>query len=344
MRYLVFSDVQATDGGEVCFQKQGTRLQEWRVQKFLRFLLKTYKENRCDGLIDLGDATDDRSAIPVPTINTLFSGLAKFPEDSHNLKLIGNHEQYTRNATVDVGALFTPFFTVYSEPAVLEYPEHVLVMAPYPASHDDLNQWLLKTAARCAGRKSCLLGHFQAVGSVTTGGMLMEGIPKETLKHFTLTLLGHIHKPQALLPSAFYVGSPFQQNWGEAGEEKRVGILSVPEMTVKWLPVDGFPVYKTVTLADFIKESEQKSENRYEVVVHNSDEATELYAHPLANRVRPRYDYTQVESAPHVDPQSWDTVSVMKRYLNRNPCNLDITSEEMLESGLVVGDVHNRAN
>ena len=42
MRLLVFSDLQATDGGEVCFQDPAKRLQDWRVNQFLRFLLRVY--------------------------------------------------------------------------------------------------------------------------------------------------------------------------------------------------------------------------------------------------------------------------------------------------------------
>jgi hypothetical protein len=65
------------------------------------------------GLIDLGDTTDDRTSIPVPTINSLLSGLTPFR--GWNVKLIGNHEQFLRNATVNVGKLFERHFAVIDD-------------------------------------------------------------------------------------------------------------------------------------------------------------------------------------------------------------------------------------
>jgi hypothetical protein len=40
---------------------------------FFKVLREIYVEHGCDGLVDLGDTTDDRSSIPVPTIDALIS-------------------------------------------------------------------------------------------------------------------------------------------------------------------------------------------------------------------------------------------------------------------------------
>jgi hypothetical protein len=44
----------------------------------------------------LGDTTDDRQAIPIPTIHAVLKPLERF-KGGHNIKLMGNHEQWLKS-------------------------------------------------------------------------------------------------------------------------------------------------------------------------------------------------------------------------------------------------------
>lgn len=334
MRLLVFSDLQATDGGEVCYHDPSVKLQDWRVKRFFEFLEKAHKERQCDGLVDLGDLTDDRSAIPVPTINTVCEGLSRFPTQN-NFKLIGNHEQFTRSTEIHVGRLFEPFFAVISRACIQRLGDLLVFLCPYPQRHDELAKWIEAKCQKYRNKRKILFGHFQVAGSITKSGTLLEGISPDLLVPFELSLLGHVHKPQALGNNAHYVGSPFQQDWGEAGESKRVAILDTDSLQLEWIPVTGFPSYHTVSVAEFVEALENDSgEDRFKVIVQSPDEAQIIYTHPQGTRAQPHYAYAAQEAEIDADPSRWTLDAVLKRWMKVNPWTVDITSEDMLAIGL----------
>jgi len=60
---------------------------------------------------------------------------------------------------------------------------------------------------------------------------------------YKLVLLGHYHKPQALINnqiSIYYVGSPIQLDWGEKGDEKRFLIYDDQTFEVESVPIEGY--------------------------------------------------------------------------------------------------------
>lgn len=60
-------------------------------------------------------------------------------------------------------------------------------------------------------------------------------------------VLGHYHKPQRIPNTpAYYVGSPLQQGWGEAGEDKRF-LMLMPDGKVKSIPLPMGPRFVRLT-------------------------------------------------------------------------------------------------
>src|SRR5213078_511087 len=109
-------------------------------------------------------------------------------------------------------------------------------------------------------------------------------IATKLLRGFDLSLLGHVHKPQEVAPGAHYIGSPFQQDFGEKNEAKRVAVLETDTLEVEWVPIEGFPEYRVCTLDEFKRLVDAKDEHRYQVHVRNPQEAEQYYAHPLMDR------------------------------------------------------------
>jgi hypothetical protein len=341
MRALCYTDLQATEGHEKMFTDPTRHLQLWRCEKVYQDLARIYKEERCDALWDLGDTTDDRSAIPVPAINLTCGGLAQFASGEWNIKLIGNHEQYLRNTQINVGRLFDPYFTVVSQPTIFEHEKVRIVCVPYPATDGELDAFLKSLET---DKPTIFLGHFQVFGCFGHTGQLMSGVPLDRIKWVKLGLLGHIHRPQSF-GHIHYIGSPFQQNWGEAGEDKRVAIVDVSEDTgqisLKWVPLTGYPKYLEVDLATFIKAVRADSEDRYRVNLKSSEEAATFYAHPLTNHAEPQYDFdvsaSTSENDVQVDGDTWLPENVVRRYAeHNNPADkgLALPLSEIIDIGL----------
>jgi hypothetical protein len=334
----MYADLQATTGSEPCYHDPTVRLQDWRVSKFFTVLNEIYGEYKCDGLIDLGDTTDDRSAIPIPTINSLLSGLSLF--EGWNVKLIGNHEQYTRDGSINIGKLFQKVFTVVDRVTAMDSPDSdaVFVFASYPGSYPELIQELENMLHAYRGKKLILFGHFQVIGSALNSGLAYDGVPKELVSRFDMAFLGHVHKPQAITPNVHYVGSPFQQNFGESGEDKRVGIFDTELFHVEWIPMTelGFPIYRSVSAKEFVEQVSEESEDRYHVVLSSQADTELLYGHPLCGRAETEYSYTNAQASSATALQSWSFEDVLKRYMLRVPpkdAGIDLPADEMLTVG-----------
>ena len=345
MRALIYADLQATDGHERLFSDPTQSLQIWRVRRTYQVMLDVYKEYGCDALWDLGDTTDDRTAIPVPAIDAVCDGLEKFPRSEFDIKLVGNHEQYLRNAKVHVGRMFNPYFRVVDQPVSFMVSDRVqVVCAPYPANGNELAAWLENERIESRNMKNILLGHFQISGCWGASGQILEGLLLEKLGWFDLGLLGHIHRPQQL-GNCHYVGSPFQQDWGEAGEEKRFGIVDISDdgrIGLQWVPITGFPEYREVSMAEF-NACSMESEDRLRVILKSPEEAATFYAHKFSHRAEPQYDFdvSAVSGAGQSSSsvEAWTPESIMRRYIDRNPPGdrgIPVPTDEMLQFGMEI--------
>ncbi len=344
MKALIYADLQATDGHERCFTDPAEPLQLARVKRFYRDLKRIYDSYKCDYLWDLGDTTDDRSYLPMTAIDAVLEGLDPFPDNEFNLKLIGNHEQYLRDTTKHIGRMFDRKFDVIASTEVFEFDERtLLICAAYPATYPALNEWIGKMLYqyRCYERK-ILLGHFQVAGCSLNSGTALTGIDLALLRKCSLCLLGHVHKPQSLGP-CHYVGSPFQQDFGEKGEEKRVGILDLETLKLTWVSLKGFPEYRVVRFQDWLQQVKSAEEHRYQVLLSNPKEAEAFYAHKLMNYATPIYDYRlTTEASKEADLQrSWTKDDIMRRYLHSVPPGrrgIQSPTEVVLELGqMIVG-------
>lgn len=337
MRLLVYADLQAHDGDDRCFNQPTTSLQIHRVRKFYADLQRIYDEHKCDGLIDLGDTTDDRSAIPVPVINEVMSGLEPYEGGDFNFKLIGNHEQFLRDTSVDSGRMYRNIFRVVNQRAVLEHENVVYIFASYPDDHAKLAAWLDQVGRKYKDKTTVLFGHFQAVGATLNSGQTLLGVPRETVDRFRLTLLGHIHLPQTLGSRIHYVGSPFQQNWGEALQEKRVAILNTDTLACTWITLSGYPRYVEAPLAVFQANFKPESEDRWKVVLSSHAETETFFTHPYAARAEAVYNYTVNESAPEdesLGARDWSFEASLRHWVATVPPPPgELPTEELLAIG-----------
>lgn len=318
MKALVYSDLQATESSVNCFCDPLCNLQRWRVNRFYKKLHRIYREHGCSALWDLGDTTDDRTAVSIPTLQAVLSSLASFPGPKDNIKLIGNHEQWIKNAQIHTGHIYEAFFEVVCAESVCVHKTgntHV-VCCPFPA---DENEFIKELKAIEGDRSTILLGHFQVKGCSMNSGPALSGVPKDLLSKFGLVLLGHIHKPQSLSTRIHYVGSPFQQNFGEANENKRVGIVDTDSLEVVWVPIDNMPQYAEVDLDAFKRMVNENSEDRFKVILSTPEEAAEFYAHPLSPRGEAIIAYIHAEeSVPQSERSERTTKAILEDWVKEH--------------------------
>lgn len=343
MKVLVYTDLQATDGSERCFTQPGAKLQHYRVSLFFDKIWSIFKEEKCGALYDLGDTTDDRVAIPIGTIDVLLKKLRLFTKyRDANWKLVGNHEHGCRDARFHAGPMFDATFNVVEGiHTIFIAGKTAVIFVAYPpdevAAAKAIQEEILRQ--RGLGFRVILLGHLPVYGSLGPAGEIKSGIPKQALANVDLGLLGHVHRPQSILPNVHYIGSPFQQDYGEAGEDKRVAILDTEKATVKWIPMHGFPQYHTITLPEFLEGSWENDEDRLKVILRSPDEAQQFYSHPLHARYHPITNYSEQLSGDEqaATSSSFDTSDIFRRYMERvKPVdrNVVISKDELLEYGL----------
>jgi len=85
------------------------------------------------------------------------------------------------------------------------------------------------------------------------------GVEDSILKKFDRVISGHYHKPHQG-KNIIYVGSPYQQNFGESGERKRIIELDTVSNNVENIYLDDYPKYiiKRIKINDLLKNDTTK--------------------------------------------------------------------------------------
>ena len=328
MRVLIHTDVHAGEGIERCFSDPTIPLQRYRVTQLYEHLDQLSRECHCDAIWDGGDTTDDRTSVPIPTIASLLASLRPFRRTAKaNRKIVGNHEHWVRSGDVHVGPIFENVYHVIDKPTVEVIAGVTVLFCPYPGDDFDLDTWLEMELDRHPGKK-LVFGHFQVEGTRDRdGAVLPGGVRTSVLKKADLVLLGHIHHPQSVTPTIHYIGTPFQQDFGEAGEAKRVAILNLPSLDVEWVELSDFPEYQELEFAEWAKiaaDVGQVGENRFRVRISSLEDHESYIRHPHMRRTTPIYRPTQqtaevAKSIAQEDPLQFDTKAIIQRYFETRP-------------------------
>jgi hypothetical protein len=298
LRALLYTDLQASESTARLRQAPEIPLQRWRVQKFYADLFVLAEEYDVDAIWDLGDTTDDRTSIAHETVQLVSRGseaLTRGLKRPLCFKLLGNHEQAHRHTVTHAGDIFQPYFNVIDDRAVIHVPpDNAIILASFPKDHAELATWIRAQAKRCraAGKYVVVLAHVLVAGSRLGSGATRDGMSLDTFLDADRVILGHVHKFQELDDRVCYLGSPFQQDLGEALDPpKRVAIFDTSTCEIMYLTMPGFPVYRTVS----VNEMDNLGNDVVRVIIGNKDEAARFYAHPNSATVDAVYSFSQAE-------------------------------------------------
>lgn len=264
-RYLCAGDLHLGAGADLG-REPGERLadQEAVLERIVELA------NELDAVILwAGDAWERRRPTP--------SELLAFRRPLHRLRyplvgISGNHdvEAFERPTGYDVFLLPSGSgrAAVYTTPTLVRVADATVAVLPWAppgrlvaleagGDRDDVNRRLADGLLEIArglfagmpdDRARILLAHWSVGGAVTPTGVPAEVfrepvLPLEALEAigFDAIVLGHVHKPQTLGPSTFYVGSPMPLNFGEATCDHGVYMLDVEPGSagVYFMPIES---------------------------------------------------------------------------------------------------------
>jgi len=208
------------------------------------------REYGADFVIDLGDLKDP--------YNPLDARLAMVMQDrflhKQHFVVKGNHDRLSQN---DNDLTWFPLVggveNFVLRAARIEKPDVIFYVLPYSNNGDELRKVANDLAAMArtdraqepkgSKREFVLLFHCDVrEADYGSGRLNIDSIGMGDLQFdaYDYAFGGHVHKPQELVPSmAYYVGSPFCQDWGEANQVKRF-LVYTPGKGVKSVPV-GLP-------------------------------------------------------------------------------------------------------
>lgn len=241
-RFLIYADLHMHSHGG-----------DWRrvddAAKVLEWIHNVAKEKDIKHVLFLGDFFHVRGYIYPSVMSKAYGILKNIREDGirHSM-LIGNHDMPYRGTTKHNSlTALGEVVDVIEQPMVLETPTRNFFWMPYVEHPEKANWALERIVAEKGDKPAVLLGHLDIVDAYYHANVKStHGVSAKFLsENFELTLMGHYHKRQTMQGNVHYVGSPYQQNFGEADNEP--GILIYDDGKLEWVTNDFSPKYKYIT-------------------------------------------------------------------------------------------------
>jgi len=190
----------------------------------LSWIIRTCLEENCLGLIFAGDIFNSRTSIPLPVLHAL----AEVLDDADDLRLtflVGNHDSYLRNPSINSLRILQRYGLVVDEPQFGGSKKFGLI--PWTEDHEYFRAQVTRMV-----REKCqfLFTHMMVEGAVPKG---RGGIPLAYLQptKFKRVFLGDVHEPVEVAKNVRYVGSPIQIDYRDAGGER--GFCTFDDVTAE---------------------------------------------------------------------------------------------------------------
>lgn len=297
-----------------------------------------------------GDMFHVRKTISVQAFNAVYQEMSKFAVDKIPVALIhGNHDQADKAGDQYSIYAFSSFLHVVDKPGWLllngaDHKQTYAIMAvPYMEDVDHLKSI---TAEQCPYQDvhKIFLGHMGIQGAVVGSDFVYPGLydPKiQDLRpeQFDAVYLGHFHKHQQLAKNAWYIGAPFQHNWGDREDSRGFLIYDTETKTHERILLK-YPKFVQVTDKD-VEESDTHGADLCEpdsfvrVLSHTawSETQREEYRKHINARsleiVPPKRDQAPVPNRLQVDP-TVATSELLERYVHSGLINVDGLDENYL--------------
>lgn len=219
-----------------------------RALALLERVRETAKHYQCPAVC-IGDFWDQRAALAVRHLDLVQREFEKWGEEGVQLIIVpGNHDQVSMDGEVNAVRIFDafPHITVATEPYA--DPERKLAFMPWreePEKQAEMFEAL-------PGDGWTIFAHVEVKGALANSGKASAGrVTVEQIEaHARACYCGHYHGRQKLGDRTWYIGSPFEMNFGERDEPHGIAIVDSENVEPCFLDLDDFPKHHRFTWPD----------------------------------------------------------------------------------------------
>ena len=224
--FMVVGDVQA-DAPTRYSYSGGNYLLEG-CYRTLQYIFKLGKEHKVSAYIFLGDIHTKKDKIPNEIKNMMFDLFEMKHRKADKYIIGGNHDEKDGESSLRG---LKPYAQIIDKPEVIEIDGQEILCLPYMENLKQYKKQLKKQPC------NMVVGHIGIQGaSVGSIRNFNDGIPLKWLKEYDYGLFGHFHRFQKMEDGIYILGSIYQEDWGEAGDTKRVALFDEGELTFEKLP------------------------------------------------------------------------------------------------------------
>ena len=220
-------------------------------QYFNDFLYPLIKREitKDDIIVFMGDLFDNRTSIPINVLNTAFDMLEMLTKICPVHILIGNHDLYNK-ASNDINSVrifkYINNLFIYETPKVFIYNNKKILMLPWVEKKKTQIE-ILKEYSGC----DYLFAHTDLNGAKmhlnSAGHKNPDKIGVEEFTGFKKVYAGHYHIRQTM-NNFTYVGSVFQMDRNDTGDQKGIYILDTETYEEVFIPNKISPEFKKIYL------------------------------------------------------------------------------------------------
>lgn len=211
---------------------------------FAKWASKKYLESGINDIIILGDVFHNRTEISVATLDVAKKFFDYF-KDFNVYILAGNHDSfYKDNSKVNSISIFDGWNNIKiidKEPFSLKIANKQTILVPWGTEYDEITN--------C----DIVFGHFEIISFYMNSYKVCEhGLSSENLfKKAKVIMSGHFHKKDHRTydnGEIIYLGSPYQQNYGDVSDERGIYVYDVNENKISFIQNDVSPKHLKLSI------------------------------------------------------------------------------------------------
>lgn len=232
-------------------------------------------------IVCLGDFWHQRAALSVRQLDAVLRVFREWQEKGLYAFLIpGNHDQVSVDGLVHAQSVFEPFtnVTVATEPVM--WPEDRVAFIPWREANG-AQQGLIESLE---GDGWTVFAHAEIQGATNNHAHAAKGrVPLDLIAKKTRAFYaGHYHKRQKLGDRAWYVGSPFEMDFGERDMPHGVALITPETIEPEFLDFDDFPKHYRIDWSqDQAKLSKLREIDVVEIVTDSDDDRSVVISEAL---------------------------------------------------------------
>lgn len=260
-----------------------THLSESNIELNLSIFRQTInycKDLGLNNVFHLGDVFHSRKSQPLSVLKCFQEILDMFSESDILLYVIpGNHDKtdYSSHSSFLDPFRDHPNLQLCDRSTCIRFPGVQIFTCPYYNELEyekELNTCIALSKIQIELKTKILLTHIGVTGAVMNNGIKVESVGEKVFSYFDSVFVGHYHDEQKF-GNIHYIGSAFQQNYGECYEDKGLTLVN-KDLTTQKINLD-FPKYIKLevdvdklspnSIREVINEKEKTSDNLRVILV-----------------------------------------------------------------------------